>query len=296
MEERAGSAIHLIDLYDFLKGEGKLLLCFMLFGISVGVVMALTLSVSNQFESSGLIRGGSVGRAGVDEANAEGSYVEPIEVLAEKLRSPNYYKGKPLDPCLGESGFEVAQNMISTLSVTVKNNLSGVLVAYRASSEEKASECLEKILDVIVENQKDLMSRNLTHLVFAVEKKKNTVDELRTTIEKLGIYKRAQDNDSDNSTEAESVAAIYELKKLLLVAESEIYGMQIMLKPPFTQEAHFLLTSTVKHRLPLSRAGIVITSVIVSLGCGLLLVFFKKSFGRLKMQLRERHKSASIEP
>ena len=287
MEAKVDDEISLIDVYDFLKDGWKLLLSFVLIGISVGVVMSS--SPSKQFEAKGLIRGASVG-----DLNSMKRDVESIGTLVAKIQS--YYDRGMLDFCLSESEAENLEVITKELNVKADSDLDVVAsVVYRASSREKALGCLEQILEVVVENQKDLVSPFLTEISLNLDKRKRVVDELQSSIKKLESYKTTQEkktnNDSDYWNVVELTAGIYELKRLLMVSEAELYELERMVLPPITQEANFVTPIyLVEHRASPRRASIVITSAIVSLCCGIFTLLLRRAYRRLKMQLEERHK------
>ena len=292
-EASVEDGIGLMDIYDFLADGWKIILSIAVIGTGIGVVTSLVLP--DQFEATGLIQ---TGRVGV--ANKTNSFdVEPIAVLLEKMQSPAYYVSKTLDACVGEGEAVNLKDIAKALNAKVARNANFVSVVYRAESRDKALRCLEQVLVVVVENQKDLVEANLTSVMSSLDNEKKAADELRKAVKELELDRRAQlkFKDVEYSMVAALTVAMRESKTQLMAIERKIYGMESMLKPPNTQEANFLTPIFVsEQRVSPRRSQIVMISALASLFFGVLMLLSRRVFASVKKQRGERLKSASITP
>jgi len=293
METSVDDEISLMDIYDFLVNGWKIILSIAFIGTGIGVVTSLALP--DQFEAKGLIQGAKA----VSTNSMNSIDVEPVALLVEKMRSPTYYDSKTLAACVNEGGAGNLEALAKELNANVETKSNLVSVSYRAESRGKAMRCLEQVLVVVVENQKDLVEANLTSVMSSLDNEKKAADELRKAVKELELDRRAQlkFKDVEYSMVAALTVAMRESKTQLMAIERKIYGMESMLKPPNTQEANFLTPIFVsEQRVSPRRSQIVMISALASLFFGVLMLLSRRVFASVKKQRGERLKSASITP
>lgn len=289
--------ISLMDIYDFLVDGWKIILSITLIGTGIGVVTSLYLP--DQFEAKGVIQSARIANMhSTNSTNGTKSIdVEPIAVLAEKMKSPTYYDSKMLAACVGEGAAGNLEAFAKALNATVTGKSNFVSVVYRAESRDKALRCLEQVLAVVVENQKDLVEAKLTSVMSSLDNKKKVADELRKAVKELELDRRVELKELEYSASALFIVGLESTVQKLLAVENEIYILDSMLKPQNTQEAKFLTPIFVsKQRVSPRRSQIVMRSAISSLFFGVLMLLSRRAFASVKKQRGERLKSASITP
>ena len=294
METSIDDEISLVDIYEFLVGEWKIILSIAFIGTCVGVVTSL--AIPDQFEAKGLIQGAKV--ASMD--SMQSADVEPAAVLVEKMRSSTYYDSKTLVECANEGGASNSQALTKALNVNVAKNTDFVSVSYRAESKDKATRCLEQVLVLVVERQEALKEEGLFSLMSNLDNAKKKSDELRKLVKQMDI-------DIDSLVEFKSVehvatvliAGIFRsnVQTELSDIEKEISKMEAMLRPPNTQQAKFVTPVFASEQSVSPRRGrIVLISAMAGLFFGLLMALLKVTFAGVKKRRGERFKSASITP
>lgn len=293
--------ISLMDIVEFLVNGWKIILPMALIGAVIGV---LTLqNLPERFVASGLIQNARVTNLeNFEKSNSIGveSFtvveVEPLVILAEKMQSPTYYDSKTLAICVGDSEAVTLQDFVKSLRPRIVKNSNFVSVEYRAESKDKASRCLEQVLAVVVERQKDLLEATLTAASFSLDRVKRTADLLRKQITALEAERHVESTDE----------AGYSLRLLLTLAdqskyedllalENGIHRMERMLKSPTTQEAKFAtpIFSSVEVMSP-SRSQIVMIGATAGTLFGVLMLLSRRVFSSLKKRRAWRLKSGSI--
>lgn len=134
--------LSLLDIYTFFKDGWKMLSGFAALGLSVGLITAFVLP--EKFLASAQIE-----PARVAEKNAElviSKSVEPVAVLAEKMRSPTYYSEAAIEACGLSQKANPLKNLVDTLKPSVARNSQYVSVSYLANSPAEAATCLAAVL------------------------------------------------------------------------------------------------------------------------------------------------------
>lgn len=141
--------ISLLDVYTFFKDGWKTLFGLAVLGLSVGLITALVLP--EKFQASALIE-----PARVAEKNGElvvSKSVEPVAVLAEKMRSPTYYSEASIQACGLSQNANPLRNLVDKLKPSVARNSQYVSVSYLANSPAEAATCLGEVLKDVINNQ-----------------------------------------------------------------------------------------------------------------------------------------------
>ena len=296
VEKSLDHEISLLDIIDFLADEWKIILSIVLTGIGIGVITFKTLPA--QFEANVFIQGAKVAVAsGKDMKSID---VEPVSFLAEKMRSPNYYDSKTLAACFSEGEAGNLEVLADALDAHISKNSYFVSVGYRSKSKDAVLRCLEQVLVTVVERQRPLVESNLTFFMQSLDIAKKQADELRTMIKQQELDGRLKLRVTDEEYSAAGGfldVMVQSPIQMVLSAEKEIYRIESLLKPPYTQEAKFILPIfPLEQKLSRSLSQTVMISAIVSFFFGVLLLFFRRVFARVMKERRERLKSMSITP
>ena len=290
--------ISLMDVYEFLADGWKTILATAFIGTSIGIVTSMVLP--EQFEAKALIESARVASL-TDSTNSTNStnstYVEPITVLAEKMRSPTYYDGKTLAVCVNEGEGSNLEDLAKSLNANVARNSNFVSVSYRAESRENAVRCLEQVLEIVIARQKTLAAANLTSVLSNLENLKKKADELRKTVKQLESDRGAQFKfrDIEYSAAALITVTLQSKAQELLATENQISTTESMLKQPNTQDAKFATPIFAsEQRVSPRRSLIVMISAIGSLFLGVLILVLRKAVVSMKKQREERQNAAEI--
>ena len=284
-ETLADDEISLIDIYEFLVEGWKTIVAVAVVGTSIGVITSLTLP--EQFEA----------KASIESARLTGGEVVSNAVLAEKMRSPTYYDSKTRAVCIGEDREGTLEALAKSLNPNVAKNSNFVSVSYRAESREDAIRCLEQVLDVVIESQRNLVSARLSSVLSSLENLKKKADELRKTIKQLESDRGAQFKFKNIEYSAAALITVTLQSKVqeLLATESAIVEIETQLKPPNTADAKFVTPIFAsEQRVSPRRSLIVILSAMGSLFLGVLLLILRKVTTSIKEQREERQKSAAM--
>ena len=290
MQEQAEAGdISLIDIYDFLAQVWKTLLFTTCLGAGIGVAASYVLP--EQFEATALIESAKVatisgnGRAG-GMLSFGSNYVEPIAVLAEKMRSPTYYDEHTLSACVEAGSSKGLEDLAKALSANVARNSNFVSVSYRAESRERAMRCLEKVLAVVVSRQKKSASANLSSVLASLENSKRKANELRQTVKKLESDRGAQFRfkNIEYSAAALITVTLQSTTQELLVTENQISAIESMLKPPKTQDAKFATPIFAPERRVFPRLSL---AVIFGLVGGLFVGLFIFALGKARASIKK---------
>ncbi len=293
METNVENEISLMDIYNFLVGGWKIILFITLIGAGIGVVTSLYLP--DQFEAKVLIQGGRVANMhsiSNNNNNSNSIDVEPIAVLAEKMKSPTYYDSKMLAACVGEGEAGSLEALTKALNATVTKSSDLVSVVYHAESRDKALRCLEQVLVTVVENQKGLAEAKLTPVMSSLNNAKKIADALRKTVKLPESDRGAEFKDVEHSLSSLLfMGALQSQVQELLAVENEISIIEGMLKMPNTQEANFLTPIFVsEQRVSSRRSQIVMISAMASLFFGVLMLLSMRAFASVKKQRGARLK------
>ncbi len=279
-----------MDIYDFFVDGWKTVISTAFIATAISISVALFLP--EQFEAKALIESAKV----ASNSNSS-SHVEPIAVLAEKMRSPTYYNNETLESCASGNGASSLDALATALNANVARNSNFVSVSYRAESQEKAVRCLEQVLAVVVDRQKLLADANLSLVLSSLENSKKKADELRKTVKQLESDRGAQFQFKNIEYSAAALITVTLQSKVqeLLATENQISAMESMLKPPNTQDAKFAtpIFASDKRVAP-RRSIIVVISAIGGLFLGVLLLLLKRGLASVKQHREERsHKAAA---
>jgi uncharacterized protein involved in exopolysaccharide biosynthesis len=146
--------IGLLDIVDFFREGWKALLAVTLAGGVIGLGTALVLP--EKYESRALIQ----------PARAIDKEVEPVKVLAEKMRTPSYYSKETVAACALDRSVDPADELARELRPRVARDSNFVSLSFRGRSTRLAEECLASVLADVVRNQTPL-SRQLIEKVEA---------------------------------------------------------------------------------------------------------------------------------
>ena len=287
--------ISLMDVYEFLADGWKTILATAFIGTSIGIVTSMVLP--EQFEAKALIESARVASLTDSTNSTNSTYVEPITVLAEKMRSPTYYDGKTLAVCVNEGEGSNLEDLAKSLNANVARNSNFVSVSYRAESRENAVRCLEQVLEIVIARQKTLAAANLTSVLSNLENLKKKADELRKTVKQLESDRGAQFKfrDIEYSAAALITVTLQSKAQELLATENQISTTESMLKQPNTQDAKFATPIFAsEQRVSPRRSLIVMISAIGSLFLGVLILVLRKAVVSMKKQREERQNAAEI--
>ena len=176
----ADDEISLLDIYDFLRDGWLTLVGMTVAGLGVGVVVSLLLPV--KYEASGLIESGRVGFATLDQ-NVGSREVEPLSVLAEKMKAPGFYDEKTLSVCGLDDNANPRQALIEGLSPSVARNSNFVSVTYQAESVEAAKACVNAVLTDVVASQQPAIDAVVRYTETEIERLKNQVEQAESDLD-----------------------------------------------------------------------------------------------------------------
>lgn len=136
--------ISLIDIYDFLKDGHKTILTTVIMGGILGISVAFVLP--EKFMAT----------ANIQTARVVGKDVENINVLSEKMRSPSYYSKNTFAACDVLDASNPAQTLVDALKPSVAKASSFVTVSFKSKSTDVSINCLNAVLNDVIESQENL--------------------------------------------------------------------------------------------------------------------------------------------
>lgn len=167
----------MLDVYQFLKSGFRILITCSTLGLILGLVIAFVLP--EKFQASALIEPASVAKKTTDGTAVVAQSVEPVLVLAEKMKSPTYYSATTLQAC-GLDRFDNAPKLlVEALKPHVSKASPYVSISFRAQSSREASRCLEHVLQDVTSNQNHIAKPLVNNLEVALA---NSESELQANI------------------------------------------------------------------------------------------------------------------
>jgi uncharacterized protein involved in exopolysaccharide biosynthesis len=176
--------ISLVDIVDFFREGWRSLVTITCISGALGLATAFLLPV--KYESRALIQ----------SAKAVGKEVEPVKVLAEKMRSPSYYSEQTIKACQVEQRSDPADFLTRGLNPRVSRDSSFVAVAFREQSTIEAEACLNSVLADVI-RQQAMLAKPM------VEKTQN---DLALTQQRLKAARLAKEQEISQNTERLKVA------------------------------------------------------------------------------------------
>jgi len=179
--------ISLVDIYEFFRDGWKTLVGLSVLGLSVGLVTAFVLP--EKFQARALIEPAAVAKKNAKEGGGytiTSAAVEPVAVLAEKMKVPTYYGAATIGACGLADAQNPTETLVKLLNPSVARNSTYVSVTFKTGSPAAATACLESVLKDVVANQALLAKPLINNLQAELESaedqlKANTVerDQLR---------------------------------------------------------------------------------------------------------------------
>lgn len=169
--------ISLLDIYEFFRDGWKTLIGFAVLGLSAGLITAFVLP--EKYQASALIESASVAKKGDGVISFVASSVEPVSVLAEKMKSPTYYSATTIADCGLKDSNNPAKLLVDRLKPAVPRNSPYASVSYLAKSPEDATKCLESVLKDVSNNQAQISKPLTNNLEVALS---NLELELQATV------------------------------------------------------------------------------------------------------------------
>lgn len=167
--------ISLLDIYEFFRDGWKTLIGFSVLGLLAGLVIAFVLP--EKFQARALIEPASVGKKGKDDTITSAA-VEPVAVLAEKMKVPTYYSAATIQACQLNDVANPADALVKRLGPSVARNSTYVSLSYKTKSPALATACLESVLKDVVANQTLLAQPMVNNLKAELE---SAEDQLKAT-------------------------------------------------------------------------------------------------------------------
>ena len=159
--------INFVDVYEFFKDGWKTLAVFSCIGLLAGLITAYALP--EKFQASALI----------DSASVVASSVEPVAVLAEKMKSPTYYSMQTIEACkLGETA-NAPKVLVDRPKPSVAKASPYVSLSYKAKSPAEATQCLDHVLKDVIQNQEKISKPLINNMEVALA---NAESELKANI------------------------------------------------------------------------------------------------------------------
>ena len=177
--------ISLLDIYEFFRDGWKTLIGFSALGLFAGLVIAFVLP--EKFQARALIEPASVGKKGKDDTITSAA-VEPVAVLAEKMKVPTYYSAATIQACQLNDVANPADALVKRLGPSVARNSTYVSLSYKANSPALATACLESVLNDVAANQTALAQPMINNLKADLESTERQL--LSTSAEQDFLLKR----------------------------------------------------------------------------------------------------------
>ena len=158
--------INFVDVYEFFKDGWKTLFIFSSVGLIVGLITAFVLP--EKFQASALIDSASVAKKSADSTAVVASSVEPVAVLAEKMKSPTYYSIETIEACRLANFANAPKMLVDRLKPSVAKASPYVAVSYKAPSPSEATLCLDHVLKDVIQNQEKISKPLINNMEVAL--------------------------------------------------------------------------------------------------------------------------------
>lgn len=134
--------LDLFEIAEFIYAGWKTILFLAVAGGIFGLCVAILLP--EKFAASAKIDGGKV----IEKT------IEPIAILADKMRTPSFYSTNTVTACLDDAVADEAQSVVRMLAPTVPRDSDFVNITAKMKSKDAARGCLIAVLDDVRSNQK----------------------------------------------------------------------------------------------------------------------------------------------
>lgn len=91
--------------------------------------------------------------ASIEPARVLGNYVESVNILSEKMRSPTYYSPATVMACGIDNAFDPTALLVKELKPEVRRQSAYVSISFKSKSVDTSKRCLQAVLDDTNRNQ-----------------------------------------------------------------------------------------------------------------------------------------------
>lgn len=210
-----------IDLYeiaDFIVSGWKTIALTTTIGTILGVGVSLMLPV--KYQASVAIEGGTVATKDV----------EPVAVLADRMRSPSFYSTETLVKCQDGADQNPAQSVVQMLGLNVPRDSTFVNISAKLKTRDAARICLEAVLDDVRTNQKNLFNaiksssdKELEHLKFELVRN----EQLKA--EEIKLYQSQLDATQSELAKVREFLQNFQLQKESIDVKDEKFSASSLL-------------------------------------------------------------------
>lgn len=115
--------------------------------------MVTAFLLPEKFQADALIEAAAVAKKTTDGAAIVEQRVEPVFVLAEKMKSPTYYSVTTVKEYAFDRFEDASKLLVEALNSQVSKASPYVSISFREQSSLEASRCLEHVLQYVTSNQ-----------------------------------------------------------------------------------------------------------------------------------------------
>lgn len=130
-----------VKIYKFIIDGWKTIISSVLIAGTLGVGVSFILP--EKFIAS----------ASIEPARVLGNYVESVNILSEKMRSPTYYSPATVDACEIGNAFDPTALLVKELKPEVRKQSAYVSISFKSKSVDTSKRCLHAVLDDTNRNQ-----------------------------------------------------------------------------------------------------------------------------------------------
>lgn len=164
MNDQQADEISIWDIVNFLKEGWRWLAGGLLLGLACAI--GFLLITPQKYEAQALFQG----------AKVLGADLEPAAQLIERLKFPTFYESEQTKAC--DLSSETPSVMLAkAISPTMLKGTSILQVTYRARSSELAVQCLNTVMDRVINSQNKLSAPALNSAKRQLELTKNQLAE-----------------------------------------------------------------------------------------------------------------------
>jgi len=219
--------VTLLDVVNFFREGWKQIVIFSTVCGSLGGVYAWT--TPPKYQATAHIQPAKV-------ANVE---VEPINVLAEKLKMPNYYSAATFKACDIETSLAPGDILTMELAPKINKNAPLVTITYRAKSIEVARNCLESVVSDIRSNQNKIAKPILESKKIELANLEQQLVSNEQTLKTMTSKKISFDfPDSKFSAVVLLLNTIHNKENEIQSLRAQLNGLKIALSEPQTKETY----------------------------------------------------------
>lgn len=130
-----------VKIYKFIIDGWKTIISSVLIAGTLGVGVSFILP--EKFIAS----------ASIEPARVLGNYVESVNILSEKMRSPTFYSPATVMACDIDNTFDPTALLVKELKPEVRRQSAYVSISFKSKSVETSKRCLQAVLDDTNRNQ-----------------------------------------------------------------------------------------------------------------------------------------------